>query len=248
MIDSKYYTPANMATQKISSRRAKTESKKMFRQTVLMFFLSVVIILVFLFVILPLFLKLVSKQSSGDDSNQDSLVIQTPLISTPITATNSAKLTISGFGQKNTQVYLLLNGSEHQKVTIEDEAGNFDIPIELRAGENRIKLYAENENKEQSNLSSEYLVIYDNEPPSIELESPTDGQKIELRKNQLLTIKGTSEPEAKIDLNGRIIRVGKEGLFSTTYQLNEGENKLNFVVTDLAGNTTSVERVVNFNL
>jgi len=248
MIDGKYYNSTNMATQKISSRRAKTESKKMFRQTLLMLFFSIVLIIVFIFIILPLFLKLISKQSSSDNTNQETLVIQTPIISTPVNATNSAQLTISGFGQKDTTIYLLLNGSENQKKTVEDEAGKFEIPVELTAGENRIKLYAENQDKKQSNLSSEYLVIYDNDPPKIELESPTEGQKIELRKNQLLTVKGTSEPDAKIDLNGRIIRVGKEGLFSATYQLSEGENKLIFIATDLAGNATTLERIVSFKL
>lgn len=250
MIEEKYFSYySTMPKQRVSSRRAKTESKKMFRQTILMMIASIAIIIIFLFLVLPTLLKFVSGQG-GDTifSGEDTIAPQTPIISAPVSATNSAKLTINGYGEKDATVYLILNGSERADSKVEEEDGKFEISVDLDNGENKVKLYAEDDSQNQSENTREYSVVFDNIAPTLELESPTDGQQIELRKNQVTTIKGMTEANAKVAINGRVTRADSEGSFSTTYQLQEGDNKLQFVITDDAGNSTEQEITVKFRL
>lgn len=233
--------------QRISSRRARTESKKMFRQTVLMLIASVAIIIIFIFLVLPTLFKLISGQD-GDNlfSTGDEIAPQVPTLSSPIDATNSAQLVLTGFSEKDALLYLIVNGEEKNKITIEDDQGKFEIDAQLEEGENFVKLYAEDEAQNQSDTTKEYLIVFDNKAPGLELETPTDGQEFELRKNQVIDIKGVTEPNSKVAINGRLTRSDNEGIFATTYQLAEGDNLLKFVISDKAGNQLEQEITVKF--
>ena len=134
-----------MKTTRVTSRRAKTESKKLFIQTILMLFASIVIIIVFLFLVLPILLKFISGQGGDNILTDNQIPPQVPTISTPVTATNSAQLSISGFSEKNLVVYTILNGQEYNNVRVDSDDGKFETMVDLQEGENSLKFFAEND-------------------------------------------------------------------------------------------------------
>ncbi len=234
-------------TKTVNSRLAKAESKRMMKQTALFLVASVVLLLVFLFIILPGLIRFIS---SGGDVNQivqtDTIPPQTPIISAPVPATYSAQINIEGYGEVDSEIVLVLNSSEADRKVIDSEDGSFDFEVGLQDGENVITTYAIDEAGNESSVSKEYKVVFDNVPPQIGLETPEDGQQFELRKNQNITIKGTTEPRSTVYINGRRNYANSEGVFSTSYQLSEGDNNILIKIEDPAGNSAEKEIVVKF--
>lgn len=249
----KYYnianTPSNMPKKpvKVSSRLAQAESKRAMKQTILFSIASVILLLVFLFVVLPGLIRLIS---SGGDVTQvvstDSIPPQVPTISAPVEATHSATIKVEGYGEPDSEVVLLLNGGEMGRATISGDEGRFEMEVNLEEGENVVEFYAIDQAKNESALSRQYTIVYDNQPPGLELETPEDGQSFELRKNQNITIKGKTEPRAYVYINSRRVLANAEGSFSSSYRLEEGENKILLRIEDLAGNSSEHEITVHF--
>lgn len=236
-------------TQRVGSRLAKVESKKMMKQTVLFIVASVVLLVVFLFVIIPGLIRFIS---SGGDVNQivqsDTIPPQVPLISAPATATYSASIQLEGYGENQSELVVVLNGNEDQRAKIETNDGKFQVSVPLQEGENNIAFYAVDDAGNESALSKTYTILYDKNPPAIKMENPQDGQTIELLKNQNVTVKGTTEPGATVYVNGRRTYANTDGIFSSNYQLTEGENKIMIRVEDVAGNVSEQDLTVTFKL
>lgn len=236
--------------QVVSSRLARKEEKKVVQQTIIIIVLAVVILLAFIFLIIPglirLTVALLGGSSAGLGQN-DTIAPQVPIISAPFEATASTQINIRGYGEGGSTIVVLVNGSQQKEAKAQDD-GSFAIEVDLTQGENTITTFAKDAAGNESDVSDSYVVALDATAPKIELEEPQDGQQYELRKNQMMTIKGTSEPGAKIYVNGRLTVAREDGTFSTTYQLQEGENKLKFEAVDKAGNTTEHEVTVSFRL
>jgi len=230
----------------VTSRKTKTESQQALRQSLLLLAVSIILLLAFIFVILPAVIKFASKSSDTSNTGKDNLPPQMPMIAAPVTATFSATLKISGYGEKDSELVALDNGSEITRQTIADEQGQFEIELPLQDGPNSITFYAVDKSGNESDVTKAYAILLDNAAPTIELETPTDGQQFELRKNQNITVKGKTEPEAKVYVNGRLTRANQEGSFSTNLLLNEGENTLALKAEDAAGNFTEQTLKVNF--
>jgi hypothetical protein len=236
------------STQRVSSRMAKTEQKKLLKQTFWFGAGAVALLLIFVFMIIPGVIKLRNVILGGSDSLQldnDAIPPQVPVFAAPPTATFSAQVKFAGYGEAESELVWSVNGQEAGKQKI-PTTGEIDLEVSLTEGENLISAYAVDSAGNQSAATKTYKIVYDNQPPKIEISEPTDGQTIELRKNQLVTIKGITEELAKVYINGRLVSVKADGSFSTTYQLQEGENKLHFEAKDEAGNTTTKDITVNF--
>jgi hypothetical protein len=243
----KYYNSPqySQSAPKMTSRRAKVEQSKLLKQSVLFGVLAVVLLIVGGFVIIPAFIRFVGGFSKPvQTTSDDGVPIQIPIVQTPLAATSSATLALTGFHQKGYEIVVVNNGRETARVKTQDD-GSFATDVTLESGENRLTAYAVNEQKKESGVSAEYLVLFDNEPPKLEITEPTDGQSIEGKKNQNLTIKGTTDPKVKMQLNDRLFFIRTDGTFETTFRLNNGENTLTIKATDEAGNTT--EKVVKVN-
>jgi hypothetical protein len=240
-------TPDYMTkTQPVSSRRTKTESKKAMRQSLILLGVSVILLIAFIFVILPAVIKFAARGGDVASNVKDELPPQMPMISAPVTATFSATLKINGYGEKESEIIALNNGNEVARETITDEQGKFEFDLPLQDGENSVSFYAADKSGNESEATKAYFILFDNKVPTIELETPTDGQQIELRKNQNMTVKGKTEAEAKVYVNGRLTRANADGIFTTTMLLNEGENTIALKAEDQAGNFTEKTIKVNF--
>lgn len=226
-----------------SSRLVRNEQRKLVRQTFFLGGLAVVLLAVFLFGLLPLFIRLTSPGAQPLLSNQDTIPPQVPVISAPLKATNSAEVVVDGFGEAGSEAVLIVNGQESGRTVVDEAEGTFQFQAPLNNGENSISVYAVDEAGNESASSRSYSVTVDNEAPTLTIEYPTDGETITLLKNQTITVKGLTEPGASIKINGRIIKASSEGSFSLAYQLAEGMNQLNIQAIDEAGN--QVEQLIS---
>ncbi|HYD35590.1 MAG TPA: Ig-like domain-containing protein [Vitreimonas sp.] len=236
-------------TSQVSSRLTKHEQKRMLRQTLLIASGAVILFVVFLFVIVPGLIRFMTsffgdtKQITSDDT----IPPQIPIISAPVPATSSATLAVSGYGEAGSELVVLVNEAEDSREKVRDD-GSFNFIIDLTEGDNKLALYAVDAAGNESSTSKTYTVSFDPEPPKLEVSEPTNGQTYETRKNQVISIKGSTDENGgvRILINGRIVNPASDGNFSTTYQLQEGENTLLIQAKDRADNTTETELKVTF--
>jgi bacillopeptidase F len=179
----------------------------------------------------------------GTQTNQtgDMVAPQTPVISALPEATNSATLRVEGYTESEVRVEYFVNG--RRVITEESDASGFyKANLNLEEGDNLIKVRAKDEADNES-TSKPINVIYDFKSPVVEVDSPTEGQEFFGQQVQTVSVNGTvSEVSADLRINNTYIRLDREGLFRHQVKLNEGENEIKLVATDLAGNVT--EKVV----
>ena len=84
-----------------------------------------------------------------------------------------------------------------------------------------------------------------NTPPILELQTPADNATVNGDSN-LVTVEGKTEDDTSVNINGRLVVIKTDNTFSYQYPLNDGDNKLTIIATDLAGNTTKVERSIKY--
>ena len=236
--------------QRGSSRLAKKEQKQIQRQTFSYIFLGIVILLISIFFLVPsiirIFFNAIDQESPFE--MKDDVPPQVPILSSnPPEATFSASLKLTGYAEANSKVVFVLNGEEVADVVVSDE-GDFEYDLDLKEGENEILLYGIDDAENESLKTRSYFLTQDTEAPIINIEKPEDGASIELKKNRTTEISGSTEAGSKLYLNDRLILVGSEGNFSSTYYLDEGDNKLKFRAVDKAGNETEKEISVHFRL
>jgi bacillopeptidase F len=244
------YSPVYQeATAQVTSRLTKHEQNKVAKQTAMIAGVSIVVALVFFFVVIPGLIRFVGAALDGNINTDlaDTIPPQKPVLAAPPDATPSAKVLIKGYTEAKAAVYVVANGEKTGEV-IANDTGDFEIDVALTAGENTITAYAKDQAGNESELGKQYMIIMDNEVPKLELKDLADGQSFQTRQNQLLTVSGTTEPKARVYLNDRLVFAKADGSFTTKHQLNEGENILKFRILDQAGNQFEKELKVQFKL
>lgn len=242
------YTQENMAKKsRVSSRLAKKQQEKLAKQTAFLVGLAFLILAIFIFALIPILIRVtgIFVDTGLPGAEQDTVPPRPPSISAPPDATFSATVALRGFSEANSTVVVVVNGEELAEVTAEDD-GTFEAEVSLQDEENEVWLYAVDQAENESELSSSYQIRYDTIPPTLELETVEDGQQVEQRKNQSLAVRGSTEPNAKVYLNDRLVFARSDGSFSTSFQLAEGDNELRFRVVDEAGNETEQTIQVSF--
>ena len=170
------------------------------------------------------------------EAGRDNLPPPPPQLDPLPEATNSASLAISGQAEAGAELALFQNGEEKEKTTVGEEGSFSFSQVELEEGENIFLARAYDEARNESQASLVQTVIFDKEPPALEIESPGDGQMINDKKEMI--IKGKTEKEAVVAVNERQVIVGLEGNFEADYFLTEGDNEIIVVAKDKAGNKT----------
>lgn len=233
----------------VTSRLAQKEQKKLMKQTLIISGVAVLVLLAFVFVILPQAIRLAATVLDGTPIGEpsDSVPPQPPIIAAPVTATYSATLAVEGVGEPETEAVVVVNSQEVGRTRI-DSDGEFTYDVPLSEGENTVVFYSVDKADNESVKTQNYMITLDTEVPTISVEQPLSGQTIELRKNQTTEIKGTTEPNARVFVNDRLVYASATGAFSLKYQLAEGENKLVIRAVDKAGNEAQVELTVTFRI
>jgi hypothetical protein len=127
-----------------------------------------------------------------------------------------------------------------QKVPVNDKDGSFVLDIELEQGENKFVIRAEDEGG--NTLIREYVILFDNIAPEVEIISPAPGSVVTSART---TVKGKTEADAQLTINGEIVYIESDGTFEHDIRLSKvGITKLEIEAVDPAGN--SMEKVHEF--
>jgi len=114
-------------------------------------------------------------------------------------------------------------------VVVPDANGAFSKVVSLGQGKNTIVVVAI-DGAGNRNVA-ERTVTLDSTPPAVTINSPKEGDKVTTAQ---ILVRISADPEAKLYLNGRLLP-GK-GLVNRTVLLVEGQNTLEVVAVDPAGN------------
>ncbi|MCA9369563.1 MAG: hypothetical protein H6774_03425 [Pseudomonadales bacterium] len=229
-----------------TSRLKEFEEKKTVRRSLLIIGFSVVLFLLFLVFGLPFFFGVfVNLVGSG---LEEEVVVspQSPSISVPFEATNSASVQVVGYAQSGAEVSLRRASSTLGRV-VASEDGSFSQLISLQEGSNTVTAVAIH-NGLESVASTPLTILLDTKPPALEVNEPSDNASFTSRAEQELIISGSTDQEASVTINGRYTPVASDGTFTLTQQLVEGENTLTVVARDDVGNETTRELSVSFSL
>ncbi len=226
----------------MKSRLARHQRKTFSRQAVVFFVMAVgVIVLVFKWGI-PGLVKLAIflgdlKSSTQKVQQADAIPPIPPRFAALPTATFSATLTVRGFSEAGTKVVVTVNGIDKADV-VADNDGEFVIDtLALNNGDNKVQAVATDQAGNQSQLSQAVMVMVDTEALQLTLETPADKTST---TDETIEVKGKiSKPEAEVRVNGRFVATDKDGQFTTKVLLNQGDNTINVVATDRAGNQTN---------
>lgn len=230
----------------LKSRNLKDTERKMLIQSVTALGGSFVLCVVYLFLVFPLLIRFAGNLSNLSVFPQtDSIAPRVPAFSAPPEATQESSITLEGFAEPKSKVVLIKNGQEGDNTEVNDE-GAFSMQVNLDEGENTLALYSIDEAKNESSVGKEYKVVFDKTAPEVDWQTPEDQKTVKNLREQTIDVKGKANERTKIYLNDQFISASSDGEFSTTFLLQQGENKLTLKVVDEAGNETSVERIVFF--
>lgn len=233
-------------------RRAKladSQEKRMIRRTIFALGATAVL-LIFLFIAgIPALLSLGSffnifSEQTTTEATQTNAVLVSPRLDPVESATNSARIAVNGYGQEGTTVELFVNGQSFAKNVI-DKNGEFVFAnVQLKEGQNTIYAKLISQDGKASAPSQKQQISLDKTPPALEIYSPTDGQSFSGPKE--IKITGKSEEDASVSINEAIVIVNQDGSFSYPFTLNAGQTTIKVTATDMAGNQTALQRIVNY--
>ncbi len=226
----------------------KREEKLQVKKSFLLSFISVVIaVLIFTFGIGVLggFADLLNKIFTNENGNDgNSTTLQAPLLDELPSATNGAKLKISGLALEGKKVFFYLGDEKTGESDVSGDRFSYEDFL-LKEGENEVRVKSQGENEAESDFSKSYRVIFDQKEPELAIDSPTEGQTFS--GNNRISVKGKSEKNAKVYANGFLANENSDGNFEVYVPLNEGDNEVEVKAIDIAGNSKSQKIKVRFN-
>ncbi len=133
---------------------------------------------------------------------------------------------------------LKVNG---QEATVAED-GTFQREVILQEGDNILRIEATDD---VGNVATQELILHrKTTPPGLELNVEDNAvfQQSEVQLN------GKTEPGAVVTVAGQAVTVSPLGEFQTTVNLVDGQNLLDVVAQDQAGNVTRLQRRLNFQV
>ncbi len=183
-----------------------------------------------------------SEQAAIKGSDQ----VQPPTLDLLPDATPSAQISVSGradYQEGKAQIYV--NGSLGKEVNIDSSQTFRADGVRLSEGDNLVKariLIGE----KKSDFSDEQKISYVKSAPKLDVSYPSDHQSFS-KADQEITVKGTTDSDNAVSVNGFVAIVDSQGNFSYQIKLNNGDNKITVVATGPAGNSTTKELTVSYS-
>ncbi len=218
------------------------DKKKDNRKTFLLGFVVVVLlvlVVMFGFSFLVRFTEFLGerKEANGGITNDSELPPLPPRIFVPFEATNSAAINVSGTAESGTLIELEKDDVLLDTINV-DEDGEFIFEnILLNLGNNLFSAVAVAADGKRSEISKEVVVVFDNEPPRLEMTNPVE-ESLTVDYEDFDVV-GKVDNDVSVTVNGRIGLIDSEGNFKVKIQLQPGKNNVEIKVRDLAGNETS---------
>lgn len=231
------------------SHRIKVEEKKVYRKLVLTLVVLISIVFFLAFAGLPLLASTILfftsfKSDKSSPSTSNSSILFPPSLNPIFEATNTAKIAVSGYGEKEASIKIIVNGREQAKATSDTDGKFTAININLTEGANVIRAINLKDNIE-STTSSPLIVVYKKSSPKLDIDKLKDGDKFS-GDQQSIFVTGTTDQGNRITVNERMAIVDPWGKFNFSYKLSEGDNNFKITATDVAGNQTTKELKVNY--
>jgi hypothetical protein len=182
--------------------------------------------------------------------NKEEVKVQNPsFIAPPVLdsfpeATASGDIIISGIASKDQAIDLYVNGDLIDTVKAGKDGG-FIFKETIKPGENIIKAKSSVNDKE-SNFSNTVITVFKNAAPSLNINSPTDGQSFSKDQN-IANVRGKTDTDVKVTVNSFWAITDSNGNFSYSLPLQNGDNKIKIAATDLAGNKKELEIKVTYS-
>lgn len=234
---------------KMISRRYRVQEKRTTRNAVLLLLLSAGLLLFLLFFGIPSlinFAVFVSnlKNSSTPIAQEDKTPPIPPQFDEPPRYVKTDKIMVGGRAEAGSTLKLF-----HQekliKETVVDDKSNYSLEVSLDKGENTLFVTATDKAGNESERSAQRTVIYDLEPPTLEVTKPKDGESFS-GDNKTIDIEGIVEQDTKVTVNDRLTIVGAGGKFNYKFTLSEGENQIVIIALDPAENKTEKQIKVTY--
>lgn len=234
----------------ITSHRLRTEEKKLVKKLLYILVAFFAFLILIVYTGLPLLAKFIVaitsiNQNPVKTNQAESLsILFPPVLDRIAEATNSATVKISGSGNTGATVKIYINNQEVLKV-LADKEGRFQTgKIQLNEGNNTFTAINVLNNQESS-PSAPMSITYKKSPPSLQIETPKDGDKFS-SDNKDIYIQGLTDPGNRVIINDRQVIVDREGKFKYPVTLSEGDNIFHIIATDDAGNQTKMDLKVSY--
>lgn len=158
-------------------------------------------------------------------------------------ATKVPDIIVSGTSLPGLTIDLYVNGIREDQVSA-DSDGEFEFNIRLLEGENIIKAKARSVELE-SEFSNSSVVSFKSLNPTLSIEFPQDGS--EIKKTNPITVKGMTDQDVKVTVNGFNAILGPNNTFSYQLLLKDGGNDITLIAQDLVGNKTEKTISVSYS-
>ena len=242
-----------MINRKYVSRLEKRQQQSQWQSAFLWIGLSILVLIGLYFWGVPTFIKLAvwyGDWREGENAvvTEDSVPPAPPRLSIPFNATNSAILDVTGFAEPSSEVEVFLNQASVRKVTTDANGGFLVSGLELQKGDNLISAITKDQAQNKSAESRKEQVLFDNQPPKLDVEKPESGQQFFGSSQKQIELKGSTDTEAQVRINDRLVIVDQSGVFITNLDLQDGENTIKVVAFDQAGNGTTKEIKLRYSL
>jgi len=212
-----------------------------------MSFLTVLILAGILYGGINLFVKLTAwwadQQTIVNNDPEDTVAPSPPRLVITNRVVKESNFSLIGFSEPESGITLTNNGQPVAKVNA-DSNGQFNFSdLTLVEGENALSVKASDKAGNFSQPSSTETIIFDNKPPALQLEYPTNGSDFRGADSQTIEIRGKTEEKARVWINDKLVIIGEDGQFVATHRLNQGNQELKIKSIDSAGNET--EQVIS---
>lgn len=152
-----------------------------------------------------------------------------------------SSITIAGYNvEPNAKLDIILNGKKVKSVNA-DKEGYFSILLDLIEGENTFKVSTlTSEGKIKT--SSIKKIVYIIKAPNLKVSEPLTNSEVE---NPKITIKGKTDENGDIEIQGNKIKADENGNFEIIINLSVGKNQIKIIADNGKKKT---EKIIKVNL
>lgn len=242
-----------MASRYAQPTRLTRTSEKQNKKQALYFTIASILIIAALVQFGPLIVNtfgnlIYSFRGGVEENNQisGSVVLNPPVLKEIPNASQESLISFKGIApEKNGTVEIYINDELVDEVEIGDDLNFVVKDILLSPDQNTIKARFVKKDK-TSPFSDEIKTSYIKDKPKLEISFPGDNSSF-TRADKSITIKGMTDPDNTVNVNGFRAIVEGNGAFSYQHELNDGENTINVEAHNSAGATTLTTLKVTYN-
>lgn len=233
------------------SRLQRLEEKRNIKSAVLFSIGTVIVIGIMVVMGIPFLVRMAifmgDLRTNGVTIDKNDLIPPgPPIILSDFDATYSATISVGGVAESGATIYLDSNGKSVGEVVV-DDSGTWRVDdVSLDPGDNLFEAVAVDLSGNKSQISKLVKIWFSNKKPALEISFPVNGYVVSGGSGKI-EIGGMTDPKVHLTMNDRLVIVGGDGKFLTTYNLTLGDNPLNLVAKDKAGNVTQKEISVKYS-